>query len=419
MLKCELKKFFSRVTNKVILAALIIVTLIVSFLAVDSMSYTDTGEEIATGIGRFTVGRRLAADKNEWKGKLTPEKIANAVAGYHGLKHPYSEDSKENLNTDIEKQEPAYLDILYFAANIYQTESDVVLADLDRLAEKDLEHIYDTYADNMQKLAKEYGETLEQEKLLKEQYEKIEIPVTYEAYDSWETMATYAEMYILILVVVIGFLAAEIFGEEFRNHAERVFFTAKYGRSKAVSNKIITGMLTTTIVYWTGVAILSLISFGIMGVSGFDTPYRIEEPYNMYAVTQGQYYLLIVVCGYIASLLSASVTMLITAKMHSEKVAIFLPVFMYWVPLFVGNRFSGITRVIYFMTNALVNIDKGINYMIFFQVGNAVFRLIPFVMVLYAAIIIILLPFIYRSYSGYDSAKNMSMGLRNSFGSID
>ena len=402
-MKYELKKFFSKMTNKVILSAMILVAVIFSFLAVDSMSYTDTGGEFVTGTSKLTAGRRLAADKNKWKGELTPEKIADAVASYHELEQTHPTGIP---NAESEEPDPPYLDILYFAANIYQTESVVARADLARLDAVDLEYIYNIYADNLRNMAKDYGKTLEQEKFLREQYKKIKMPVTYEAYDSWETMATYAEMYILILVVVIGFLAAGIFDEEFRNHAERVFFTAKYGRSKAVRNKIAVGMLATTIVYWTGIGILSLISFGIMGVSGFDTPYQIEDPYNMYAVTQGQYYLLIVVCGYIASLLSTAVTMLVTAKMHTEIVAVFIPVFMYWVPLFIGNWLVSVSDVFYFTTNALVNIDNGIKYPILFQIGNVVVRLIPFVMVLYAAVFVILLPFLYRSYCGYDSAKN-------------
>ena len=401
MLKSEWRKFFSKITNRVVLIALLLITVIVSFLAVDSMGYTDTGERSAVGMDKVTAGRRLAEEKNQWKGKLTPEKIADAVKNYRELEQTYSGGAS---NVESGKLEPPYLDILYFAAHIYQTESDVVRADLNCMAEEDIGHIYDTYADNLQQAAEEYGATPEQEKFLKEQYKKVEIPVTYEAYDSWKTMAAYAEMYILILVVVVGVLAAGIFDEEFKNHAERVFFTAKYGRSKAVRNKIAVGILTTTIVYWVGTGLLSLISFGILGGSGFDTPYQMEDPYSMYAVTQGQYYLLVVVSGYIASLLSASVTMLVTAKMHTEKVAVFLPVFLYWVPLFIGNRIHNI-KAVYFMTSALVNMDNGIQYPFLLQIGNAVFRQVPFVMALYTVVFVILLPFLYRSFAGYDPAK--------------
>ncbi len=402
MLQYELKKFFSKKTNKAILTALLLGAVIISFLAAGSMSYTDTGGEIATGFSKISAGRRIEADKNQWKGELTPEKIADATKSYHELKQSNSE-GVPNLESEKTGQP---LDILYFAAKIYQTETDaILLADLDRLAETDHGHIYDTYADNLQDMAREYAETPEQEKLLTEQFKKIKLPVTYEAYDSWEIMAADAEMYIMILVVVIGFLAAGIIDEEFRTHAERIFFTTKYGRSKAVRNKIIVGMLTTTIVYWSVIGILSLISFGLMGVSGFDTPCQIDDPYIMYTMTKGQRYLLVVVCGYIASLLSAAVTMLVTAKMHTEKVAVFIPMFMYWVSFIVARLI--VTDAIYFAPYILVNMDNATKYYVFFQIGNVVFRLIPFVMVLYVVVSIILLPFIYRSCSRYDSVMNL------------
>ncbi len=389
MLKFELRKFFSKKTNKVILAALFLITVILSFLAVDSMGYTDMGEKFVTGLDKIAAGRRLAAEKNKWKGKLTPGKIADAVRSYHEL-------------------EQQYPDILYFAADIYKADSgdgEVLPADLNRLAEENLAHIYDTYADNLQSMAKVYGKTPEQEKFLKKQYKKIQMPVTYEAYDSWENIAMYAKAYILIVVVVVGFLAAGIFDEEFRNHAELVFFTTKCGRSRAVRSKIVVGIITTTIIYWTGIGILSLISFGILGGSGFDTPYQIKDPYNFYIITQGQRYFMVVAGGYIASLLSATVTMLVTAKMHSEKIAIFIPVFMYWILLFFAVPLSDVTNLAYLMTNTLVDIDVHIQIPYLFQIGNVVFRHIPFVMILYAAVSIILLPFIYRSYSGYGIAK--------------
>lgn len=396
MLKCELKKFFSKKSNKAILIALLLGTVIISFLAASSMSYTDTGGKLATGFSKITAGRKIEADKNQWKGELTPEKIADAAKNYHELKQS---------NLESEKTE-SLLDILYFAAKIYQTETDaILLADLDRLAETDHEHIYDTYADNLQDIAREYAGTPEQEKFLIKQFKKIKLPITYEAYDSWEIMAADAEMYIMILVVVIGFLAAGIIDDEFRTHADKIFFATKYGRSRAIRNKIIVGMLTSTIVYWAIIGILSVISFGLMGVSGFNTSCQIDDPYIMYTMTKGHRYLLVVVCGYIASLLSATVTMLVTAKMHTEKVAVFIPMFMYWV-LFIVARLI-VTDASYFAPHILVNMDNATKYYVFFQIGKVVFRLIPFVMVLYVVVSIILLPFIYRSCSRYDSAKNL------------
>lgn len=158
--------------------------------------------------------------------------------------------------------------------------------------------------------------------------------------------------------------------------------------------------------------ILSLISFGIMGAGGFDTPYQIAEPYSVYIMTQGQYYLLIIVCGYIASLLSASVTMLVTARMRTAKLAVCIPFFMYCVMLFAGRALSDVTKVVYFTMDTLVNIVQAVKAPYIFQIGNDVILQIPFVMVLYFAASIILLPFIYRSYSRFSLTKNSCMDSR-------
>ena len=73
----------------------------------------------------------------------------------------------------------------------------------------------------------------------------------------------------------------------------------------------------------------SVICFGIMGTSGMDTPYQMYQAYSIYIMSYGQYYLLTVVCGFIASMLAASVSMLVAAKMHTISVAICIPYFSF------------------------------------------------------------------------------------------
>lgn len=161
---------------------------------------------------------------------------------------------------------------------------------LYRLSDEELENFYSTYEENIQKMVQSYGKSSKQQEFLKRKYEEIEMPLDYAAKDSWDTMAMYAQTYGIILAVVIGFLAAGIFADEFRTKAEAVFFSTKYGRSKATRNKLLTGIVMTTVVYWTGMGILSIVSFGVMGTSGFLTPYQIDQPYSIYSMTYGEYY---------------------------------------------------------------------------------------------------------------------------------
>ena len=134
----------------------------------------------------------------------------------------------------------------------------------------------------MKNMAEEYGTTPEKKSFLEHKYEKIQLPFKYESKEAWETMTMYAQTYVILLAVVIGFLVSSIFSAEFRPGTEDVFFASKYGRSKAIKNKIIAGALMATTVYWSGAGLLSLISFAVMGTSGFITPYQISDPYSIY-----------------------------------------------------------------------------------------------------------------------------------------
>lgn len=169
--------------------------------------------------------------------------------------------------------------------------------------------------------------------------------------------------------------------------------------------KKIAGVLMTTAVYWIGMGILSLISFGIMGTSGFSTPVQIWESYSIYIMTYGEYYLLMLVCGYIASLFCTSLTMLVTVKMHTAGVAVCIPFFLLCMMPFVGRALSSFTSFFNLMPNVLTNIVECVKTPILYQVGSVVFRQVPLAMVIYSAAAAALLPFIYRSCR--------SRGLRN------
>lgn len=399
MFKYELKKVFSKRINQIVLTAALALAVVFSAFAVKSVYYTDVNGKRHTGI---TFARKLADERNRWKGELTSEKIAEVVKSDRELRQKYS---GEIPDTEYGKTKQSYEDITSFAISVLTPDSEWDEGVLNQLSDEEAGALYSTYKDNIRKMAKEYGETKEQRQFLEKQYDKIKMPFTYKAMVSWDTMILYAETYGIILAIVIGFLAAGIFAEEFSSRAEAVFYAAKYGRSKAVRNKIKVGMLMTTIVYWTGVGMLSLICFTVMGVSGFSTPYQMEQPYSIYPMTYGQYYVLILACGFIACLLAASVCMLVTAKMCTANVAVCIPFFLFCVMPFIGRAFSSFIAFFKLTPDMLMNImqcAKGPNI---FQVGNTVFRQIPFVMALYFAVSIVLLPFVYRSFCRYGFSR--------------
>lgn len=397
-MKYEIKKFFSKRLNQIIIAIMILLAIILSFLAIGSIHYVDEYGDSHTGIA---AGRKLAEDRNRWQGELSTERINEIVKDYQALSQKYNNDIP---NAEYGKSVQSYEDIKYFVIDVLYPNSNYDPGILDRLTDEDIQNLYSTYFDNCQKEIKTYSKTPEQEAFLSTKYEELESPIYYEAKDSWDTIVMYAQTYGMVLAVVIGFLASGIFADEFRTKAESVFFATRYGRSRAVRNKLLTGILITTIIYWAGMGILSLLSFGIMGTSGFATPYRIYQPYSMYNITYGEYYILILVCGYIASLFSSAITMSVTVKMHSSNLANCIPFFLYCMMPFIGRALQKFSAVFDLMPSVFMNIIEYVKVCNIYQIGPIVVQQIPLVMIIYSILSIVLLPFVYKSFSKYGLA---------------
>lgn len=380
MLKYELKKILNKRVNRVLLAAAMLLMVVFSIFAIGSFGARTegTGGEIATSL---SAARIMVADKNRWKGELTPDVIAKSVESRQAGDYQSTSDIIDSTSRMLVGE---FSDLDDYEA--------ILSADSAQIAS-----IYDTYHDNLRAKSEEYGDTPEKQAFLMEQYEKIDTPFTYEAYDSWETMLMYATTCGLILIIVISFIAAGIFAEEFQHKADAVFFSTRYGRSKAVHAKIRAGLIIATVVYGIGIGLLSIISFSVMGTSGASTAYQFSQPYAIYSVTFSQMYGILVLGGYIASLLVASVSMLIASKTKTMSIAIIAPAILFYVSPFVGRALP--FRTFFSLTpDQLTNIVNCARIPYIYQVGSIVFRQIPFIIVFYAVISVAFLPLVYRNY---------------------
>ena len=271
-------------------------------------------------------------------------------------------------------------DIRGFIISVLTPDAEYDESVLNQITEENVQEFYDTYHKNMEKMAEEYGKTSVQKKYLEKKYNEIKLPVEYK--DKQEQ-------------------AKDDQTKNDQTKADAVFFSTKYGRTKAVKTKILAGIATTVMIYCMGIILLSVICFGIMGTSGMNTPYQMYQAYSIYIMSYGQYYLLTVVCGFIASMLAAVVSMLIAAKMHTISVAVCIPFFLYCLLPFIGRALSGYTTLFNLIPTILTNVQASVKVPLIYQIGNCVFRQIPLVMVMYTVMAIALLPFIYKSFRRY------------------
>lgn len=380
MLRYEFKKVLSKRVNRILMAAIVILALAFSCFAVGSFRFVDVSGNVHTGI---SVPRVLVAERNQWQGELTADKLSQVAEKYR------AGDWQSTY------------DIVYSGGRMLAGEhsdyDDYVKA-FEVASEAQLTSIYDKYRENLKYASEDEGETPEQIAFLMKQYEKIDTPFYYEAADSWDTMYLYGTTFSIILIVVIGFMAAGILAEEFQYKADAVFFSVKYGRSRAVGNKIKAGLITATIVYWGGVGLLSLICFAIMGVSGANTPYHFYYPYAIYAVSCAQMYGLILLCGYVGALLSAVVSMLVAAKTRSVSIAVCVPFILFCVSPFIGRGLPVNKKFFALIPDQLVNVMNCARIPCIYQIGDLVFRQIPFITGFYAILVVAMMLLTYRNY---------------------
>ena len=115
--------------------------------------------------------------------------------------------------------------------------------------------------------------------------------------------------------------------------------------------------------------------------------------------------MLILVGGYIATMFCAVLTMLVTVKMHTPNLAVCIPFFLLCMMPFIARALPAFDAFFNLLPTVLTNIFNAVRTPNLFQIGPFVFRQISFLMVLYSVLFIVLLPFIYRSYSRYGIKK--------------
>lgn len=396
MLKFELRKIFGKRIDKILLLVALVLAVLFSVFAINGPRYIESDGSAHKGIDS---ARLLAEQKNQWKGTLSPELFAQIVEKNHSVKSQYA--GEYGLPDDIYAQtEQAYLDITDLMNEMATPEGDYNPTAIDSLDEQKAKKLYETRQANINQIIKEEATTPKQQEFLKKLYGENDIPFQYEAAESWKAASLLGEEYGLVIVLLVGFLAAGIFSDEFQYKADAIFFSTKCGRTKAVHAKIQAGLLMTTVIYWSCMAVFTLISFGVMGIGGAGTTIQIEWCYSIYQLSYGQYYLVIMLSGFVACLLSASITMLISAKLHSASVAACIPFILFCVSPFLGralpfHTFFNLTP------DQLMNVCNSIKNIAIYQIGQFVFRPIPFVMGLYVIVALVFLPITYRFYHRY------------------
>ena len=404
MVKYEIKKIFSTLSNKIALGLLAMMVLLSAWMAVSNVEWVNETGDPETG---FTAIGKLRSAQKEWSGILDEDRLQQILRENQRIAA-----TPEALSRDYQQNDIAYgwrqgfrpvLDMMNQAYASGFQEFDWYTN--ERITPDQVGDFYP----NRTKLMKQwlYDETgsayrlfTEKEKLyLVEQYETLDTPFYYTYAEGWEQLLYNSPFVIMVGALILGYLAAGIFANEFKWKSDAVFFSARYGRDKAAGAKIGAGFVMVTALYWSAVLVYTLLTLGCLGFDGWNCPIQIDLWKVFYHLKLWQAWALTAVGGYIGSLFFVFLTMWVFAKTRSSLFAVTVPFLLIFLPSFLDNlNIDKLSKFLGLFPDQLLQIYQALRYFYVYEIGGKVFNAMTLLMVIYSLLTVVLAPMMYRDF---------------------
>lgn len=401
MLRYELKKIFGRTGGKIALLILAIGLAVICYSATLQVSYTDENGDSHTGP---TAARDLRDAKNEWAGPIDQAMITRAIDVNQQI------ISSEDYNsTDIQRQNMAYHDTQGYAtirgliAQTYDGLDGYDYYRINTLTPDEADQLYDLRVQNVKDWLARPDITFSpaEKDFLVSQYEAMDTPLYYEYNDGWETLIYYAPTLVMFLLFVIIFLVSGIFPSEHRLKANAIFFSTKLGRGKAVRAKLLSGLVTTTVIYWAAIAVYTIVGLALLGNGGAGGAFQLLKWKAFYNLTIGQAYALSVLGGYVGTLFLALLAMIVSALTRSQVVAVIVPYVLVLAANFAQSILSSwevLPQILGLLPDQLLQVAQVLDDFNLYTLFGHVTGSVPLLFLLYSALSLALIPLVYRVY---------------------
>lgn len=400
MIRYEIKKVFSSTGNKIALLLLLLALGIVCYFSCN-ISYVNELGEKNTG---FAAVKSLRMAQKEWAGILDENKIKNVIAENKKITH-----SKEYLSKNTVENEIAYSHIqgIEGIRNLFNYSYALSFQDYNYyrandLVKTDAPNFYYNRIILLKKFLKEDGSdqfSKKEKTYLVHQYEILETPFYYDYIKGWSQLFEFAPTMIMITMLILGYLVAGIFSNEFSWKADAIFFSSIYGRNKASAAKIIAGFCIVSIIYIISILTYTGITLLYLGIDGWKCPIQINQWKSFYNITIGKEYLLIFIGGYLGCLFISFLSMFVSAKTKSAAIAVIIPFVLIFLPSFVSNiQHPMINKILGLLPDQLLQMGTALNYFNLYSIAGKIIGAIPILLTIYTLLTLLLLPIIYQLY---------------------
>ena len=402
MLQYELKKVFLKTGGRAALFLILILVGITCYFATDVYYVNENGEK-ETGIRAV---RELRAVQKEWAGYLDEEKVRQVIAKNNRIRH-----SPEALSKELVKENIAYgrgqgiaeiRNLLNCSYAEGFREYDYYRA--DALSEDEAGRFYENRISLLKEWLEDEAEEMFSEKekeYLIRRYDSVQTPFYYDYMKGWTQLFAYSPTIIMIVMLILGYLVAGIFSNEFAWKSDAVLFSSMYGRNKAVASKIRAGFFIVTAVYWGVILLYSGIVLLYLGADGLQCPVQADRSgwKCFYNITVWQKYLLIIAGGYIGCLFISLLSMLVSAKTKSTVLAVMVPFVLIFIPSFLANiNSAAVSKMLSLLPDQLLQTEMALNYFSLYTVAGKAVGAVPVLLAVYTALTGILAPLVYWEY---------------------
>ena len=404
LVKFELKKLFTKKMNIIVLiVCLFLITILFGLSGIDFFASDELGNNYK-GQEAIDLRKKQIAQIH---GTLTNERITQEINDLQELK-----ENPDNLVVNSYGEEDfskkvynEYLDNrLNLLTNINKVYAGYSSSYINEILNVDLESTEDFYTlrQNVIKesLNQDYsGKTYtDQEKeYWIEKSSKVETPFEYDFYYGWSNIFNSYQMMIVTIIAVCICLSS-MFSGEYQSGADNIILTSKYGKSKAITAKIIASLIFATIVF----VVYLLFAVGsvliMFGTDGWDLPIQIMNMLSTYSLTFLEAFLYNVGISYAILLGMVGLTLFLSSKLKGSISVFIIDIAIVMIPSFFGitSPFGLWNKTLLLMPyNSIFN---NFSRMVSYQFGNLVIDLPLMTIITYLVMMFITLYFARRIF---------------------
>jgi hypothetical protein len=272
--------------------------------------------------------------------------------------------------------------------------------DLKMITPKIAESLYDYRIQKIKDTIDNYPVSKEMKEKLIAMDDDVVKPFTYEYYGGYDRFLNLTDLTGALSAFLIVFLIAPIFCGEYRG-CDQLILSSKNGKNSLIKAKLTTVFSITAILSLSGLLLTYLLCMLVFGFDGKNAAFQLEVALDNFAFTMGELSMICVVTIFFACILSATITMFLSAKINSSFIVITISSALLIIPLFlkpsIGNRLY--MYIYYLLPSNMMkhfNITDPIGFG-FTILGHVVY---PYIIMITFAIFTsaLLIPFSYKSF---------------------